>query len=83
MEIKKTTFKSFFFLKKKLQSQSILSDSDNFLHPGLPQKMHVFSEKTFMDFPILDNYKNVQNAIYGKLYIKKKRRTFFLVLFFI
>jgi len=44
--------------------------------------MHVFSEKTFMDFPILDNYKNVQNAIYGKVLYKKKRRTLFLVLYF-
>ncbi len=41
-----------------------------------------FSEKTFMDFPILDNYKNVQNAIYGKVLYKKKRRTLFLVLYF-
>ena len=67
MEIKKTVFKSFFFLKKKLQSQSILSDSDNFLHPGLPQKMHVFSEKTFSEICILDISEMSNSEYIGKV----------------
>ena len=67
MEIKKTVFKSFFFPLKKLQSQKFLSDSDNFLHPGLPQKMHVFSEKTFSKFCILDISEMSNSEYIGKV----------------
>ena len=77
MEIKKTVFKPFFFVKKKLQSQNILTDSDNFLHPGLLQKMHVFSEKTFSQNCILDILKMSNSEYIGKVLPKKSVEHFF------
>ena len=63
--------------KKNLQSQNILVVFIKYLQDAHPHFLRIFSEKTFMEFLILDISEMSNSEYMGKVYIEKSVVPFF------